>query len=160
MRIKEWSIKAGQMVAAGERVAVIASKKDTIIGHVRAPKAGMIEAVLDSGSPIPDGPLFSTRYFDDGSLIIVDPFSDLARYEESFRGVLKNERDELIKSLKKIIVVPGVAVLLGIIFGAAIWGGWAAFLIMLLGFGVIFALARPKMMEMAGYQAALKKYFP
>jgi hypothetical protein len=31
---------------------------------------------------------------------------------------------------------------------------------MLLGFGVIFALARPKMMKMAGYQAALKKYFP
>jgi type IV secretory pathway TraG/TraD family ATPase VirD4 len=121
LRIKKWSIKAGQMVAAGERVAMIVSKKDTIIGHVRAPKAGMIEAVLDSGSPIPDGPLFSTRYFDDGSRTIVDPFSDLPPFAEAFRGVIIEQKRSATLAAVLFSVFAAISLFMAVIGISPVW---------------------------------------
>jgi len=121
LRIREWSIKAGQMVAAGERVAMIAGKKDKIIGHLRAPKAGMIEAVLDSGSPIPEGPLFSTRYFDDGSGTIVDPFSDLARFAETYIGYIREQKRSATLAGWLFSVFAGLALFMAVIGISPVW---------------------------------------
>jgi hypothetical protein len=121
LRIKEWSIKTGQMVAAGERVAMIAGKKDKIIGHLRAPKAGMIGAVLDSGSPIPEGPLFSTRYFDDGSETIVDPFSDLARFAETYIGFIREQKRSATLAAVLFSAFAGIALFMAVIGISPVW---------------------------------------
>jgi hypothetical protein len=121
LRIKEWSIKAGQMVAAGERVAMIAGKKDKIIGHVRAPKAGMIGAVLDSGSPVPEGPLFSTRYFDDGSRTIVDPFSDLPQFAETYIGFIQEQKRSATLAAVLFSVFAALALFMAVIGISPVW---------------------------------------
>jgi hypothetical protein len=136
------------MVAAGERVAMIAGKKDKIIGHVRAPKAGMIEAVLDSGSPIPEGPLFSTRYFDDGSGTIVDPFSDLPRFAETYIGFIREQKRSATVAAVLFSVFAALALFMAVIGIAPLWcilaglgfGGVAAFMVVKLkGAAIVLA---------------------
>lgn len=83
-RIEEWLIAGGELVSAGDAVA------KTTAGDIKAPHAGMIMAVpgRNSTDGAPNGPLFSLRYFEDGTLT-TDPFADvIARCQKEYSGLL------------------------------------------------------------------------
>ena len=99
LQIKEWRVSAGQMVAAGEPVALIATKMGTPVTGIRAPRAGMIAAVHNR-NPKPAGPLFSLRFYEDGGGM-TDPFSDLPVWQGNSRSLIKT-RTETQQSLARI----------------------------------------------------------
>jgi fatty acid desaturase len=81
----------------------------------------MIGAVLDSGSPIPEGPLFSTRYFDDGSETIVDPFSDLARFAETYIGFIREQKRSATLAAVLFSAFAGIALFMAVIGISPVW---------------------------------------
>lgn len=83
-RIEEWLIGGGELVCAGDPVA------KTTAGNIKAPHAGVITAVpgRNSKDGVPRGPLFSLRYFEDGTPP-TDPFADvIARCETDYEFLL------------------------------------------------------------------------
>jgi type IV secretory pathway TraG/TraD family ATPase VirD4 len=159
LQIKEWLVTAGGMVAAGDPVAVIATEQGTPTGHhIRAPRAGMIAAVHNR-NPMPAGPLFSLRYFEDNGLMM-DPFADMAVWRQQMKDLMTKQRTEVVKSASRIaLVMLGVTVAVAII-GGMIWGDGGAILLGVIGFACLLAVLRPKGTKVNEYDASLKKYFP
>ena len=157
LRMGEWSVTAGQMVAAGDPVAVILTYKGTVGARIMAPRAGMIEAVHNR-NPMPAGPLFSLRYFeDDGPMM--DPFADMAAWRQRMKEDMQEKRAEVVKSTSKIAgVMLGITLLVAFLC-LALWGYGAAGVICLLGVGATIAVIRPKGTKVNNYDLALKKYF-
>jgi type IV secretory pathway TraG/TraD family ATPase VirD4 len=158
LRMGEWSVTAGQMVAAGDPLAVVLLGNGTPAGpRIRAPRAGMIAAVHNR-NPVPAGPLFSIRYFEDDALMM-DPFAEMAVWRQQMKDGMTKQRDDLRKSVEKIAWVMGGAILLGAIFGAVVWGDGAAAIIAFVGLGALLALVIPKSKKAMAYDASIKKYF-
>jgi uncharacterized membrane protein len=94
--VTDWQAKERQMVSAGEPVAGLglASQKKTWVS-ITSPRAGMVTALPGKGwnGGVQPGPLFSIRYFDDGSAP-VNPLQYLGKFNEAYERTLeKNLRD-------------------------------------------------------------------
>ena len=159
LRIGEWSVTAGQMVAAGDPLAVVLIRNGRPAGPcIRAPRAGMIAAVHNI-NPMPVGPLFSLRYFEDDASM-TDPFADMAVWQQQMKDQMKKTRADIVKGAGRItLVMLGVTVLAAII-GGMIWGDGGAIVLGIIGFAGLLAVLRPKGTKVNEYEASLKKYFP
>jgi hypothetical protein len=121
LEIKEWQVSAGQMVAAGEAVALIATEMTgTPVTVIKAPRAGMIGAVHNT-SPMPAGPLFSLRFYADGGEL-TDPFSDFPVWQENAKKSLTRIRAQAQQSLAKTAGVMTGCALLAILFCFVVQG--------------------------------------
>ena len=77
LRLGGWSITAGQIAAAGDEGALVVTESGRAAAHIRVPHGGMVTAVEGTGgSDLPQGPLFSLLYYDDGAALI-DPFAEI-----------------------------------------------------------------------------------
>jgi len=159
LRMGEWSVTAGQMVAAGDPLAVVNLGNGTPAGPcIRAPRAGMIAAVHNR-NPMPAGPLFSLRYFEDDASM-TDPFADMETWRQQMQDQMKKSRAEVVKSVSRIAgVMIGITLLVTFIC-LFVWGYGAAGLICLLGVGATIVVIRPKGAKVNQYDATLKRYFP
>lgn len=76
-RVEEWFVAEGEIVSAGDPIA------KTNAGTIKAPRTGVITAVpgRNSKGGVPSGPLFSLRYFEDGTPA-ASPFADIIAWCE------------------------------------------------------------------------------
>jgi type IV secretory pathway TraG/TraD family ATPase VirD4 len=156
--IQEWLIQPGQMVVAGEPVAAINWGRE-IIGHIRAPRSGMVAAVAaiqDRSSP-PQGPLFSIRYFEDGAAM-GEPFGDITSWMEKARISLKQQREAANKRATRIACVLLGVTVLGALIGGAIWGAGGAAVMAIIGFAVLVPVGIRLSKKVSAYDADIKKY--
>src|SRR5208337_3127965 len=112
--IQEWLIAGGEIVSAGDPVA------KTNEGAIRAPRAGMVMAVpgRDSKDGLPNGPLFSLRYFEDGTAA-TSPFADIiASCQEDYKIFLMHVRERKAAA-RTWFIFGGLALLLWRYIGAA-----------------------------------------
>jgi len=159
LRMGEWSVTAGQMVAAGDPVAVVLLGNGTPAGpRIRAPRAGVIAAVHNR-NPMPAGPLFSLRYFEDDASMM-DPFADMEAWRQQMKDQMKKSRADVVKSAGRIALAMAGVILVATIFGLVVWGDGGAALMAFLGLVVMLAVLRPKGTKVNKYEASLKKYFP
>src|SRR5229473_2926072 len=98
LRLGGWSITAGQIAAAGDEGALVVTTADgTAAARIRVPRGGMITAVQGiSGGDIPEGPLFSLLYYEDG-IGLTDPFAEVRAICDQIRAALtakQREEDE------------------------------------------------------------------
>ena len=69
-------------------------RTNTVPAHIRVPRAGKITAVDGrTGGDVPDGPLFSLMYYEDGAGLI-DPFAEVRAFCEQVRAELKAKQRE------------------------------------------------------------------
>jgi type IV secretory pathway TraG/TraD family ATPase VirD4 len=114
-RIEEWLIAGGELVSAGDSVA------KTTAGDIKAPHAGVITTVpgRNSKNGVPNGPLFSLRYFEDGTPA-TNPFADvIERCQRDHSGLLAIARARK-GAARTWCIFGGLALLL-----ARYIGGWA-----------------------------------
>lgn len=114
-RIEEWLIAGGEVVSAGDSVA------KTTAGDIKAPYAGLITTVpgRNSKDGVPNGPLFSLRFFEDGTPA-THPFADVIECcQRDYRGLVAigHKRKGAAKTW---CIFGGLALLL-----AGYIGGWA-----------------------------------
>jgi type IV secretory pathway TraG/TraD family ATPase VirD4 len=157
LRMGEWSITEGQTVAAGDPVGVIVLEDGTPAVRIRAPRAGVIAAVHNR-NPMPAGPLFSLRYFEDDALMI-DPFADMAAWRQQMKDHMQKKRAEVMKSVSMIALMMLGVTVLGAIIGGMIWGDGGAILLGVIGFAALLAVVRRKGKKVNDYDLSLKKYF-
>ena len=98
LQLGNWSIDAGQVAAAADEGALVVKTADnTTPAHIRVPRAGKITAVdRRTGGDVPDGPLFSLMYYEDGAGLI-DPFAEVRAFCEQVRAereARQREEDE------------------------------------------------------------------
>ena len=112
LHLGKWSITPGQIAAAGDEGALVVTAKGEVAAPIRVPRDGMITAVGGGeGGDVPDGPLFSLLYYDDGTAA-GDPFADLRRFCEQLRSLIaKQNRDEQEKGKQRRRRLAGALVL-------------------------------------------------
>ncbi|MGH6879017.1 MAG: type IV secretory system conjugative DNA transfer family protein, partial [Rhizomicrobium sp.] len=131
LRLGGWTIKAGQITAAGDEGALVVKRADgTEAAHIRVPRDGKITKVEgEAGGDVPDGPLFSLLYYDDGAAAI-DPFAEVRAFCDQLREALaarqreaaaekeKRKAEDRKRRIRKYAVMALVAccVLVGIIW--------------------------------------------
>lgn len=95
LHLGKWSITPGQIAAAGDEGALVVTAKGEAAAPIRVPRDGMITAVAaGEGGDVPDGPLFSLLYYDDGAAT-GDPFADLRRFCEQVKFLIaKQDREK------------------------------------------------------------------
>jgi type IV secretory pathway TraG/TraD family ATPase VirD4 len=157
LQISSWPISPGQMVTAGDAAAVVVTEQGTDVGRIRVPRAGMITAV--SSGAVPQGRMFSLRYFEDGAEMI-DPFADLAKWRENLKAVFKKQREDVIKSAGRIAIAVVVAMFVMVVIGASASGAGAAALIAFAFLGILLAVEIPKMKQLNKLDFTMKQYFP
>jgi type IV secretory pathway TraG/TraD family ATPase VirD4 len=126
LHLGKWSITPGQIAAAGDEGALVVTAKREAAAPILVPRDGMITAVAaGEGGDVPDGPLFSLLYYDDGAAT-GDPFADLRRFCEQVKfSIAKQDREKQEKGnqrrrrlagavalaivLAVIVVVAGIA---------------------------------------------------
>jgi type IV secretory pathway TraG/TraD family ATPase VirD4 len=131
LRLGGWSITAGQIKAAGDEGALVVTTPDgTAAARIRVPRGGMITAVQGiSGGDLPEGPLFSLLYYEDGGGL-TDPFAEVRAYCDQIRAALaakqraddENKRaEERKRRRRKRALTAAVAcgALVGVIAGVA-----------------------------------------
>jgi uncharacterized membrane protein len=97
--VTDWQAKERQLVSAGEPVAGLglASLKKTWV-NITSPRDGMVMALPGRqwNGGIQTGPLFSMRYFDNGSAP-VNPLQHMAEFFERYERVLEKDVRETTK---------------------------------------------------------------
>jgi type IV secretory pathway TraG/TraD family ATPase VirD4 len=99
----QWGIAAGQIVMAGDIAAVVRTPAGTAKANIRAPRDGMITAVpgQNQSNALPEGPLFSMRYYEDGAPLI-DPFSDVAEHCGKVKKCFVQTEHDISSSIRKM----------------------------------------------------------
>ena len=131
LRLGGWSIAPGQIKAAGAEGALVVTTADgNPAARIRVPRGGMITAVQGiSGGDVPEGPLFSLLYYEDGTGL-TDPFAEVRALCDQIRAALtakqreeeeKRRAAERERSLRRKLAIVGVTtcclvVVTGIIF--------------------------------------------
>jgi type IV secretory pathway TraG/TraD family ATPase VirD4 len=101
LQLLGWFVKVGQIVAAGEEVALITSQSEKPALAITAPRAGMI-AAIHAGGPKPAGPLFSLLFYEDGGPV-TDPFARFPEWQKGFTAALLRHRTAEQQSLQRIV---------------------------------------------------------
>src|SRR5208283_3055577 len=86
LSITAWSVKQGQLAAAGAEAATVAAFNGLKAAVIRVPRAGMI-------GPVPgdlQARLFSVMYFGDGDAI--DPFAEVREFCKTVKGRVGDKR--------------------------------------------------------------------
>jgi type IV secretory pathway TraG/TraD family ATPase VirD4/uncharacterized protein YjiK len=157
LRIAGWSVAEGQMVAAGDPLAAIVTEKGKPAAQIRAPRAGLIAAVQGNGSPIPAGPLFSIRYFEDGAPV-ADPFEEFREFCNKIDGLMAAKRRELLakrSSARLAVLASGFVAALVLLAMIISQSAPVGMMLMLIGFG---GVAIWKGIAISGLEAELRKY--
>jgi type IV secretory pathway TraG/TraD family ATPase VirD4 len=129
LRFGGWSITAGQIKAAGDEGALVVTTADgAAAARIRVPRGGMITAVQGiSGGDVPEGPLFSLLYYEDGTGL-TDPFAEVRAFCDQITAALtakqreadkKKKAEEQKRRNRKRLVTAAVACCALV---AAIWG--------------------------------------
>ena len=95
LRLGGWSITAGQIKAAGAEGALVVTTADgEPAARIRVPRGGMITTVQGiSGGDVPEGPLFSLMYYEDGTGL-TDPFAEVRAFCDQITAALKAKQQE------------------------------------------------------------------
>jgi type IV secretory pathway TraG/TraD family ATPase VirD4 len=138
LRLGAWTIKAGELVAAGDDAAIIATSEGNEATHIRVPRSGMIETVdRERDGDSPDGTLFSLLYFEDGADLI-DPFEDLRAFCDGIKRSIAANRRRVESKRNSARLALGVCALLAsllLLAMAARGSAPARMLIAFAGFG-------------------------
>lgn len=105
LRLGGWSIKKGQIVAAGaEAAAVVNEGSGKPVAWIRVPRVGLIATVHGGGAgDLPQGPLFSLRHYEDG-VGLTDPFAEVRAFCDQITAALtakQREEDEKRRAEEK-----------------------------------------------------------
>ena len=111
LRISRWSIKRRQFVAAGDEAATVVSEGSGMpVASIRVPRVGLIATVHSGGEgDLPQGPLFSLRYYEDGAALL-DPFSEVRALR-----VLSAKPQEVVAEKKRRVPVAVLVSLVGVL---------------------------------------------
>jgi type IV secretory pathway TraG/TraD family ATPase VirD4 len=123
LRLGGWSITTGQIAAAGDEGAAVVTASGRAAAHIRVPHGGMVNAVEGTGgSDLPQGPLFSLLYYDDG-VQPGDPFAEVRAFCQQVKANLAAEQREKVEKDKRrrrrLIVAASFCVLVAVIAGIA-----------------------------------------
>jgi hypothetical protein len=100
LTIGGWSIKPSQLVSTGDEAAAVMSEgKTTPVAWIRAPRVGLTAKVHGGYGDLPQGPLFSLRYYEDGAALL-DPFSEVRALR-----VLSAKPQEVVAEKKRRVPV-------------------------------------------------------
>ena len=150
LSISAWSVKQGQLAAAGAEAATVAAFNGLKAAVIRVPRAGMI-------GPVPgdlQARLFSVAYFGDGDAI--DPFAEVREFCKTVKGRVADKRKILTdkrNAARGAILV--FAVLAAVMLLAALVMRSAVVLVPAL---VLGGLALWKKVALTGIDAELVKY--
>ena len=116
LRISRWSIKKRQFVAAGDEAATVVNEGSGMpVAWIRVPRVGLIATVHGGGEgDLPQGPLFSLRYYEDGAALL-DPFAEVRALR-----LLKAAPEEVVAEKKRRVPVAVLVSLVGIVILAII----------------------------------------
>ena len=117
LHLGKWSITPGQIAAAGDEGVLVVTAKGEAAAPIRIPRDGMITmAGGGEGGDVPDGPLFSLLYYDDGAAA-GDPFADLRRFCEQIKSLIaKQDREKQEKGNRRL----AAAVVLGVVLAVVV----------------------------------------
>src|SRR5579863_277758 len=150
LSISGWSVKQGQLAAAGAEAATVAAFNGLKAAVIRVPRAGMI-------GPVPgdlQARLFSVLYFGDGDAL--DPFAELREFCSKVKGRVADKRKLLTdkrKSARGAVIVFAVLAVLSLLAMLGMRTG-----VMIVPVAVFGALAIWKKLSLSGIDAELVKY--
>jgi hypothetical protein len=116
LHLGKWSITPGQIAASGDEGVLVVTAKGEAAAPIRIPRDGMITAVGGgAGGDVPDGPLFSLLYYDDGTAA-GDPFADLRRFCEQVKSLIaRQDRENQEKGNRRLAAAVVLGVVLAIV---------------------------------------------
>jgi type IV secretory pathway TraG/TraD family ATPase VirD4 len=150
LSISAWSVKQGQIAAAGAEAALVVAVNGMAAAVIRVPRAGMI-------GPVPgdlQARLFSVLYYGDDDAI--DPFAEVREFCKKVKGRVADKRKILTdkrNSARGAILV--LAVLAAVMLLAAIVMRSGVMIVPALAFG---GLALWKKVALSGIDAEFVKY--
>jgi type IV secretory pathway TraG/TraD family ATPase VirD4 len=151
LSISAWSVKQGQLAAAGDEAATVAAFNGLKAAVIRVPRAGMIGPVAGDLQ----ARLFSVLYFGDGDNA-VDPFAEVREFCKTVKGRVADKRKLLTEKRNSAAGAALVfAVLAGISLLAMIFMRSG---VMIAPVAVFGALAIWKKLSHSGINAELVKY--
>ena len=157
LSVSEWRVEPGMMVTAGEPAASVVTEAGTAKATITVPHGGMISAVPGEKNAIPDAPLFSVMYYEDGAPML-DPFAELTEYFGNVRRRIEEMERDLKNSIRKARLGIGIATaalaFLVAILGSVIGAG----LVVALGFVAYFITAVPKERELNDVRRNLQNF--
>jgi len=117
LRIGAWTRPPGLIAASGDEVAAVVSDlKELAAASMVAPRAGLVTSINGNEGPVPAGPLFSLRYYEDGAAL-TDPFAQIRAMCEKLRGLPK-ARTPLKLKWGRIGAIAAALVLVLLVIGA------------------------------------------
>ena len=150
LSISGWSVKQGQLAAAGAEAATVAAFNGLKAAVIRVPRGGMI-------GPVPgdvQARLFSVQYFGDGDAI--DPFAEVREFCNKVKGRVADKRKILTDKRKSAVGAMAVFAVLAAVMLLAALGMQSAFMaVPALAFG---GLALWKKIALTGIDAELVNY--
>jgi type IV secretory pathway TraG/TraD family ATPase VirD4 len=156
LSVTEWRIKPGQMVMAGEPALVVGTK-GSAAARITVPRAGMVVEVPGQNNAMPEGPLFSMLYYEDGAAVL-DPFAELAEYFGKFRTVLEKHERDLNSSIGKMKVWIGIATAVLALVVAIAGSMTGSGIIVALALVAYFVMVIPKERELRDVRDNLKNF--
>ena len=150
LSISGWSVKQGQLAAAGAEAATVAAGNGLKAAVIRVPRGGMIGPVLGNVQ----ARLFSVQYFGDGDAI--DPLAEVREFCSKVKGRVADKRKLLTekrKSARGAMLV--FAVFAAVSLLAAIFMRSGVLAVVAATFG---GLALRKKLSLSGIDAVLVNY--
>jgi type IV secretory pathway TraG/TraD family ATPase VirD4 len=157
LSVTEWRIKPGQMVMAGEPALVVGTKGGAASARITVPRAGMVVEVPGQNNAMPEGPLFSMLYYEDGAAVL-DPFAELAEYFGKFRTLLEKHERDLNSSIGKMKLWIGIATALLALVVAIAGSVTGSGIIVALALVAYFVMVIPKERELRDARDNLKNF--
>ena len=150
LSISGWSVKQGQLAAAGTEAATVAAGNGLKAAVIRVPRGGMI-------GPVPgnvQARLFSVQYFGDDDAI--DPLAEVREFCKTVRGRVADKRKLLTEkrnSARGAVLVFAVLAALSLLAMIVMRSG--VMIVPLVAFG---CLALWKKLSLSGIETELVKY--
>lgn len=118
LKLAGWKCQLGGMVKAGDPVGLITTKKDTVVGHLRAPRTGRFKALTDSFS---EGPLYQVEYYDATETESLMTFYDLMTFAERFTGLMREQKRSATLAAVLFSVFAAMSLFMAVIGISPVW---------------------------------------
>jgi len=118
LKLAGWECRSGGMVKAGDPVGLITTKKDSVAGHLRAPRTGRFKALTDNFS---EGPLYQVEYYDAAAPESRAIFDDLIAFAERYIGFIREQKRSATLAAVLFSVFAGIALFMAAIGISPVW---------------------------------------
>jgi type IV secretory pathway TraG/TraD family ATPase VirD4 len=135
LKLAGWECPPGEMVKAGDPVALITTKKNTVAGHLRAVRTGRFKAFAIEFT---EGPLYQVEYYDAAEPESRSTFDDLVGFAERYTGFIREQKRSATLAAVLFSVFAALALFMAVIGISPVWcvlaglgfAGVAAFMVL------------------------------